>query len=170
MFGALKGAVKLHSCSLDVFAEQNGGRRVSRTWVWCQGEMGADGRKMGLCSYIDCYVLWVCYGHAIGVNWCAMGMLWVYCGYCLGSSGTEKSHLSEIRPCSGWICPPPLQPAQETFRFPSISLRLLLPWEEQWKDMLAMSKCGTAVLFPFQVNCLSPEGEEAGGHPGRSRS
>lgn len=94
VFGALKGAVKLHSCSLDVFAEQNGGRRVSRTWVWCQGEMGADGRKMGLCSYIDCYVLWVCYGHAIGVNWCAMGKLWVYCGYCLGSSGTEKSHLS----------------------------------------------------------------------------
>lgn len=102
----------------------------------------------------------VCYGQAVGVLWVLLGQL----------RNREVSLECEIRPCSGWICPPPLQPAQETFRFPSISLRLLLPWEEQWKDILAMSKCGTAVLFPFQVNCLSPEGEEAGGHPGRSRS
>lgn len=92
VFGALKGAVKLHSCSLDVFTEQNRGRRVSRTWVQCQGEMGADGRRMGLRSCIDCYVCVV--GVLRACYRCAMGMLWAYCGCAVGTAGAAMEQRS----------------------------------------------------------------------------
>lgn len=62
-------------------------------------------------------VLWVCYGHTVGVLWVLLGQLW--------NKGVSLE--CEIRPCCGWICAPPLQPAQETFCFISISLKLFLP-------------------------------------------